>query len=96
MPCCAFAACIVGQILLAFGFVRRALFGDPGVERNAAVEWHPGDAPPAAVAPRFGLSARGLAFALAVEIVIVVAGIWAFAEHASHDRGHAHAHYSGH
>jgi hypothetical protein len=98
MPCCAFAACIVAQIILGVSAVKRALFGS-GVEspeRNPAVEWRL-DSPPA---PSLDLAAgrlprrrslRVLALAAAVELVIIVAGIYGVVEHFGHGHGGEHA-----
>jgi len=76
MPCCAFAACIVAQLLLGIRAVKRALLGgDSGEEtaRNLAVEWRLDSAPSDVVVDRrfFGrLSLRGLAVAAAFELAI--------------------------
>jgi hypothetical protein len=100
MPCCAFAACIVGQILLALAAVKRALLGrGSAIEvRNAAVEWRL-DAPAAAiVAPparvawlRSRRAAGGLALAAALEIALVFGALYGLAEHAGHRSSAEHA-----
>jgi hypothetical protein len=93
MPCCALAACIVGQILLVLGMVKRFLFGGAAApEENPAVEWRLGMAPAAVPAPAgFGLwSRRGLPLLVAVEILLVVAGVWGWREHFGPDADHDH------
>src|SRR5438093_6044221 len=87
MPCCAFAACIVAQLLVGIRAIKRAWFG-PGAgefaERNVAVEWRLDSAAAASLdlAPAsrgwvFGRrSLRGLALAAALEIVIVLGAIY--------------------
>jgi len=105
MPCCAFAACIVGQLILAFGAVKRALFGaDPDgiATRNAAVEWRLDSpaAPSLGDAPRWAwLRSRraigGLALAAALEMLIIFGAVYGIVEHLGHDgaAGHtAHVH----
>jgi hypothetical protein len=87
MPCCAFAACIVAQLLLGVRAMKRAIFGQGAGEsaaRNLAVEWRldPVAAPSSDLAPAFAAgflsrrSLRGLALAAALEIVIVLGAIW--------------------
>jgi hypothetical protein len=101
MPCCAFAACIVGQLLLGFGALKRALFGDDGsAARNAAVEWRLDSpvSPPLDPAPRWAaLRSRralgGLALAAALELLIVLGAVYGVIEHLGHGKGHAaHVH----
>ncbi|HSD09401.1 MAG TPA: hypothetical protein VLF14_00325 [Candidatus Binatia bacterium] len=104
MPCCAFAACIVAQLLLAVGAIKRAIFGQGAGEstaRNIAVEWRLDSG----VAPSLDLasasagwllgrrSLRGLALAAALEVAIVVGAIYGVVEHLGHGAGHSgHAH----
>jgi hypothetical protein len=100
MPCCAFAAAIVGQLILAFGAVKRALFGGPQggvVARNAAVEWRLDSParPSLAAAPRFAwLRSRraigGLAFAAALELLIIFGAVYGFMEHLGHGTVEGH------
>ena len=103
LPCCAFAVCIVAQFLFAFRAVKRALFGMEGApaQENAAVEWRLEPAavlrpdPASASAPwPFGRrSLRGLAFAVALEAVIVLGAVYGFVEHAGHGAAHSgHVH----
>ena len=105
MPCCAFAACILGQLILAFGVAKRALFGRArgGIAaRNAAVEWRL-DSP---AAPSLGTAPRsawlqtpravgGLALAAALELLIILGAVYGVVEHLGHDEaGHEHVHVS--
>lgn len=97
MPCCALAACIIAQFILAFHAMKRTLFGPPeGEARNAAVEWRLAlqDAPSPVADPRpaWWRSRRavgGLALAVAVELLLVVGGIYVVIEHFGHGAGHA-------
>jgi len=103
MPCCAFAAIIVAQLLVGARAVKRALFGgaDEGLEmRNPVVEWRlsPAGVMPLAVAPRspgrlWGRrSLRGFALAAALELMIAVGAIYGLVAHLGHHAGHsAHA-----
>jgi hypothetical protein len=104
MPCCAFAACIVAQLLLGVGAIKRAIFG-PGAResavRNFAVEWRLDSAPAASLdlaRPSAGWllgrrSLRGLALAAALEVVIVLGAIYGVVGHFGHGSGHSgHAH----
>jgi hypothetical protein len=100
MPCCAFAAIIVAQLLVGVRAVKRALFGgaDQGLEmRNPAVEWRlgPSGAMPLAVARRSSgrlwgrRSLRGFALAAALELMIAVGAIYGLATHLGHHSGHS-------
>lgn len=98
MPCCAFAACVLGQLLLVLRAARRRLFGLPFEEpRNQAVEWRLDDAPPASppvAAPaawRWSPRTLGaLAAAAAVEIALVLGAAYGVAEHFGLGAGGAH------
>jgi len=99
MPCCTFAACIVGQLILAFGALKRALFGADadGVARNAAVEWRLDSpaAPSLDPAPRWAwLRSRraigGLALAAALEMLIIFGAVYGIIEHLGHGAGAGH------
>jgi hypothetical protein len=102
MPCCAFAACIVAQLLLGVSAIKRAIFGRGGGDcRNLAVEWRRDSsaAPSLDLAPppaRWLLgrrSLRGLALAAVLEVVIVLGAIYGVVEHLGHGAGHSgHAH----
>jgi hypothetical protein len=86
MPCCAFAACIVGQLFLAFGAVKRALFGGApyGIAaRNAGVGWRLDSpaAPSLGSAPRWAwLRSRravgGFAFPAALELLVILGAVY--------------------
>ena len=100
MPCCAFAAAFIGQLILGLGAVRRALFGsaDQSAARNDAVEWRLDSSHSQAIeaAPRWAwarrLGVRGLAVAAVVELLILFGAFYGAAEHFGHG-GHAgHVH----
>ena|SRR5438552_1950776 len=95
MPCCAFAACIVGQLILLVGAVKGALFGRGAAAptaRNAAVEWRldaanavaPNDRPSSAGWRPSRMALRGLALAAALELAIVLGVIYGVFEHHGH------------
>ena len=100
MPCCAVAAAIIGQLMLGFGAVKRALFGgDTGaVARNDAVEWRPGaprspvieGAPRWARTRRFG--GRGLAVAAVVELLVLFGVVSGVAKYFGHGEPAGHTH----
>jgi hypothetical protein len=95
MPCCAFAACIVGQLILLVGAVKGALFGRGAAvptARNAAVEWRLDAANVVARNDRLSSAGwrpsrralRGLALVAALELVIVLGVIYGVFEHLGH------------
>lgn len=100
MPCCAFAAAIVGQLMLGLGAVRRVLFGGDGgsAARNDVVEWRLDSSYSPAVeasprwawARRFGV--RGLAIAAVVELLILFGAVYGVAEHFGHGGHTGHVH----
>jgi hypothetical protein len=105
LPCCAFAAAIVAQLLVGLGVVKRVLFGadEASTSRNPVVEWRlePVSArrvgPPATSSARLlgRWSLRGLAFAAAIEAAIVLGVAYGLLEHAGHGAAHSpHAHHA--
>ena len=106
MPCCAFAAAIVAQLLVGVRVVKRLFFGadEASASRNPAVEWRlqPVSArlvePPAPSSVRlFGRwSIRGLAFAAALETAIVLGVAYGLLEHAGHGTAHSRHAEAGH
>jgi len=94
MPCCAFAAFIVSQIVLGFGTVKKFLLrsGDStadDIPSNPATEWRLiGGAPALAATPvrRFGI--RTLAFVASIEIVLAVGAAYGYHVHAHHHHHH--------
>jgi hypothetical protein len=99
MPCCAFAAFIVGQILLGLNAVKRFFFGassNADVPDNPATQWRLSGAGPTTIAraPMRGrLGPRWIAVAAVIEIALMTGGAYAlrahFADHAAH-RVHPH------
>lgn len=95
MPCCAFAAFIISQIVLGFGaFKRFVLRRDDSVEaapNNPATEWRLNAAAPALSAPPsrgFGICGiRALAFATSIEILLAVGAAYGYHRHAHHVQG---------
>jgi hypothetical protein len=89
MPCCAFAAFILSQIVLGFGVVKRLVLrsGDAinDVPDNPATQWRLiGSVPevPAASGRRLGL--RTIALAASIEIVLGFGAIYGYHLHTHH------------
>jgi len=89
MPCCAFAAFIVSQIVLGFGAIRRfVLRSDDAFDdtpSNAATEWRLIGGASALAAPsrsRSGL--RILAIAASIEILLAIGAAYGYHLHAHH------------
>ena len=82
MPCCAFAAFILGQILIGFDAVKRFVFGrsTPTVI-NPATEWRLG-APPVPSRPRY--SFKWFAVAAPIEIALVLGAGYGLHLHKNH------------
>lgn len=99
MPCCAFAAFLASQVLLALSTIKRLLLlRSPETlaigRDNPATEWRLGVSSPAPAPPwicRFGL--RPLAIAASIEIVLVI-GTAAVVYH-RHTQGHSHFEFAG-
>jgi hypothetical protein len=93
MPCCAFAAFILGQILIGFdGFKRFVLRRDAAiVPDNAATEWRLIDArsPDAAPAHTFysGRSVRWIAIAASLEMMLAIGAFYGIRAHLGHHHG---------
>lgn len=75
MACCAFAAFILGQFILAWRALVEMLTGKAVVSRDAAVAWSPGVTPPRpARAPNLWKPAfAALSLALLAEAILVLA-----------------------
>jgi hypothetical protein len=89
MPCCAFAAFIVSQVVLGFGaFKRFVLRSDDAFDDapiNSATEWRLISGAPALAAPskrRYGL--RILAIAASIEILLAIGAAYGYHLHAHH------------
>ena len=89
MPCCAFAAFIVSQVVLGFGvFKRFVLRSDDAFDdepSNSATEWRLIGGAPALAAPsrrRYGL--RILAIAAPIEILLAIGAAYGYHLHAHH------------
>jgi hypothetical protein len=97
MPCCAFAAFIVGQILLGFDALKRFVFGGSfGVEvaDNPATEWRL-DGVASAAGPdktihRRGPGARWFAVAAVIEMALLFGGAYGIRSHFQHHANHNH------
>jgi hypothetical protein len=96
MPCCAFAAFIVGQILLGFDAVKRFVFGgssDASAPDNPATEWRlAGVGSPSAVKAtnyRRGPGARWFAVAAIIEMALLFGGAYGIRSHFHHHADHS-------
>ena len=84
MPCCAFAAFILGQVILAIGAIKRSVFGasiENSPASNAVVAWSLGQARPA-LTPRRGIAighGRIFAAAACIELLLVAGAIYGIA-----------------
>jgi hypothetical protein len=89
MPCCAFAAFIVSQIVLGFAAIKRSVLG-PGddlndVSSNPATEWRLiGGAPALPLRPRRRVGLPTLALAASVEIMLAAGAVYGYHLHAHH------------
>jgi hypothetical protein len=97
MPCCAFAAFLASQVLLALGTIKKFLLRSPekldDAPDNSATEWRLGGGSSAPVAPlirRFGL--RPLAIAASIELMLAISTAVAYHRHA---QGHNHFELAG-
>jgi len=96
MPCCAFAAFIVGQILLGFDAIKRFVLGRSAslgdIPDNPAAQWRliDGGGPSrAAAAPparrwRGRTGMRWIAVAATIEIALAAGAVWGVGVHLSH------------
>jgi hypothetical protein len=92
MPCCAFAAFIISQIVLGFGALKRfVLRRDDSLEavaNNPATEWRlNGGAPALAVASARKFGIRAVALAASIEILLGVGAAYGYHLHAHHNPG---------
>jgi hypothetical protein len=92
MPCCAFAAFIISQVVLGFGAFKRLVLrsGDElnDAPSNPATEWRLIGAAPALVGPpvrRF--ATRTLALAASIEILLAI-GAYGYHMHSHHHHHH--------
>ena len=93
MPCCAFAAFILSQVVLGFGAVKRfVLRSDDAIDEapiNSATEWRLIGGAPAPAEPsrrRYGL--RMFAIVASVEILITIGAAYGYHLHAHHHHHH--------
>jgi hypothetical protein len=104
MPCCAFAAFILGQILIGFDAVKRfVLRRDVAIlPDNAATEWRLHDArslvTPASCGFLSRRNVRWIAIAASLEIALALGSIYGIRAHLSghhhhlfHQRAHLHS-----
>ena len=90
MPCCAFAAFIVSQVVLGFGVIKRFILrsGDTldDAPSNPATEWRLIGAAPALTAPQSSrrLGLRTLAIAASIEIILAIGAAYGYHLHTHH------------
>ena len=82
MPCCAFAAFIVAQIVIGLDAAKRFFFGTglKSLESNPATEWRL-DAVSLSAPSSPRLSPRWFAIAAAIEIAIFASGAYGLSTH---------------
>ena len=94
MPCCAFAAFIVSQVVLGFGVIKRFVLGSgdtlDDTASNPATEWHLIGGTPAVAAPqsRLRLGLRALAIAASLEILLALGAAYGYQLHTHHRHHH--------
>lgn len=92
MPCCAFAAFIISQVVLGFGAFKRFILrsGDTldDVPSNPATEWRLNGFSPLAAPSnrRFGI--RALAMAASIEILLATGAAYGYHLHMHHHHHH--------
>jgi hypothetical protein len=89
MPCCAFAAFILSQVVLGFGALKRFVLRSDGAfddaPSNSATEWRLiGGAPALAEPSRRRYGWRMLAIAASVEILIAIGAAYGYHLHVHH------------
>jgi hypothetical protein len=89
MPCCAFAAFIISQVVLGFGAIKKFVLrsGDSldDAPNNPATEWRLiGAAPALAPPPQRRLRMRTLALAGSIEILLAIGAAYGYHLHAHH------------
>jgi hypothetical protein len=92
MPCCAFAAFIVSQVVLGFGAVKRFVLRSSDAFEDApsnfATEWRLIGAPVLAAPSRRRFGLRILAIAAAIEILLAIGAAYGY-----HLLAHHHHHH---
>ena len=93
MPCCAFAAFIISQIVLGLGAIKKFVLrtGDSleDAPNNPATEWRLIGGAPALATPssrRFGM--RALALAASIEILLAAGAAYGYHAHMQHHHHH--------
>jgi hypothetical protein len=86
MPCCAFAAFIVSQIVLGFGAIKKFLLRSHDdldeAPNNPATAWRLiGCTPAVAVRPVRLFGMRTLALAASIEILLAIGAVWGYHVH---------------
>jgi len=92
MPCCAFAAFIISQIVLGFGAIKRfVLRSDDSLDdvpSNPATEWRLIGAPAAEASSNHRFGIRALAFAASMEILLAAGAAYGYHLHSRHHHHH--------
>src|ERR1700730_7680743 len=93
MPCCAFAAFIISQVVLGFGAIKRFVMKSGNslddAPNNPATEWRLiGAAPALATPPVRSFGMRTLALAASIEILLAVSAVYGYHVHAHHHHHH--------
>jgi hypothetical protein len=89
MPCCAFAAFILGQILIGFDAIKRFVLGRSAsatdIAVNPATEWRLGSSRTVPPRKRDPHSLRWLAVAASLEAALMIGVGYGFRAHLTHD-----------
>jgi hypothetical protein len=102
MPCCAFAAFIVGQILVGIDAARRFLTGSvlnvADLPRNPATEWTPFSTLTASplIVPRRRSGIRAIALLASIEVLLAIGAMYGIHHHRSHHHPAGAAAHSQH
>jgi hypothetical protein len=93
MPCCAFAAFIISQVVLGFGAFKRFVLrwddASDDAPSNAATEWRLlGGAQSLAAPSRRRSGLRILAIAASIEILLAIGAAYGYHLHAHHHHHH--------
>ena len=93
MPCCAFAAFIISQIVLGFGAIKRFVLRSEDslsdAPNNPATEWRLNGASVAIAPSRRRFEMRALGFAASIEILLALGAVYGYHLHSHHAEGQA-------
>jgi len=92
VPCCAFAAFIVGQILIGLDAIKHTFgFSTNAVADNPATQWRLNAPAHAMVAAPRRFGPRWVAAVALIELVLIAAGAYGLRTHLGHAAHRSHA-----